>query len=90
MSALVLQTAKRHVKHFVDESNVMRDHHEAMDCFDCQAFLQLGIDTYDWIVRADQVIRSAELSSQMEYDPSTHQTIDGFGGAFSERLSPMA
>lgn len=37
----------------------MRQHRQAMDCRDCESFLQLGIDAFDWIVRADQVLRGA-------------------------------
>lgn len=52
---LAMKTAKLYVRTYTDEQNkLMQEHYEAMDCLDCEAFLQLGIDAYDWISRASR------------------------------------
>jgi hypothetical protein len=56
---LALRHAQVVVKSYADEEGRLREHHEAMECRDCEDFLQLGIDAFDWIVRADQLIREA-------------------------------
>jgi hypothetical protein len=59
MSTLAFREARRHVYSFSDESELMRDHREAMECLDCEAVLQLGIDAFNWLVLADETIRRA-------------------------------
>ena len=69
---LTLRIARQHVERFQDEAETrpepfqVRDHDEAIDCFDCEAFLQLGIDAFAWIVRADETIRHAVFSGAFE------------------------
>lgn len=54
--SLALRYARRNIQTFSDQSeDLMGRHFEAMDCRDCEAFLQLGIDAFGWLVRADQV-----------------------------------
>jgi hypothetical protein len=57
MSILALREARRHVYSFADESEIMRNHREAMECMDCEAVLQLGIDAYHWMILADETLR---------------------------------
>jgi len=60
----------------------MADHHEAMDCVDCEAFLQLGIDAYDWLVRADLLIRKAASRGEVEYDDTVEQAFESMARAW--------
>ena len=73
---IALRVANDHVKVFAAEADVIKDHREAMDSLDCEAFLQLGIDAYDWVVRADRAIRKAVLSGQLEYDKTIDVTLE--------------
>jgi hypothetical protein len=67
---LTFRTAEKHVKNYGQESHdLMAAHREAMECRDCEAFLQLGIDAFDWIVRADLVIRQGFSNGHIEYSP---------------------
>jgi hypothetical protein len=72
---LALRQARRHVENFNDELKLMTQHREAMDCLDCEAFLQVGIDAYTWLVRADETIRKAIYLELAEYDPKTGSCI---------------
>lgn len=56
---LAYEAAKRHVDFFSQQSEELGEHHEAMDCWDCQDYLQLGIDAFRWLKRAEEVIRDA-------------------------------
>jgi hypothetical protein len=48
---------------------------EAIDCFDCESFLQLGIDAFAWLARADESIRKAIYAGQIEYDQEVDPAI---------------
>jgi hypothetical protein len=57
---LAVRTAKKYVKNYNDESDaLMQARREAMDCRDCEDFLQLGIDAFHWIIAADCKVRLA-------------------------------
>jgi hypothetical protein len=86
MSILALREARRHVCTFTDEAEIMRNHREAMECHDCEAFLQLGIDAFNWLVRADQTIRKAVFSGG-EYDAEADEAIQEL---FKAWLKPCA
>lgn len=57
--SVALRAARRHVNTFTDESEILQDRHENVDLQECEAFLQLGIDAFSWLVRADETIRAA-------------------------------
>ena len=70
------RTAQKHVQNYKKESEVlMQAHQEAMNCRDCEAFLQLGIDAFRWIIRADRVIRKAVYKGVTEYDSDLDDQI---------------
>jgi hypothetical protein len=75
---LAYRMAQQHVNSFDHEGEeLIKDHHEAMDCFDCEAFLQLGIDAFHWLILADETLRRAIFSGKREFDPKIQQTIEG-------------
>src|SRR3990170_60373 len=75
--SLALRYAKRHVRHYRDEQEkIMTEHREAMDCFDCEAFLQLGIDAFTWLTKADTVIHQAIYKGLYEYDPEVDAALE--------------
>jgi len=73
---LAFRNARRQVSGYVGESkDVMRRHAEAMDCWDCEDVLQLGIDAFDWLNRADEAIRRDINSGRLEYDPRIDRAL---------------
>ena len=69
IESLALRTARNRIRDYQDEStDLMNKHAEAMDCRDCEAFLQLGIDAFRWLARADEMIRASVYGSVREYD----------------------
>lgn len=54
---LAVRFAERSVGAFRDESGEARN--LPGDAFDCEAFLQMGIQSFEWLVRGDQVYRAA-------------------------------
>jgi hypothetical protein len=76
MANLALRTAEQHVRNYERESTeLMARQHEAMECLDCEAFLQLGIDAFDWLIRADRAIRSGIHRGTVEHDPSIEESL---------------
>ena len=53
-----LQLAQKYVNAY-SEKDVMAQHRDAMKCFDCQDFLQSGIEALKWLKRAEDVIQQA-------------------------------
>ncbi len=71
MTTLAFREARRHVYRFSDESEILRDHREAMECLDCEAVVQLGIDAFRWMVLADESVRRLIYSgTQFDADMS--------------------
>jgi hypothetical protein len=68
MSVLALREARRHVRSFADESELLADHADPAQCVDCDALLQVGIDAFHWLVRADETIRLAIYRGQVAHD----------------------
>jgi hypothetical protein len=67
--SIALRVASRHVDSFGQESDlIMALHYEAMECLDCEAFLKLGIDAYQWIIDADRDFRKAICKSPESVD----------------------
>lgn len=59
MTSLAYRQARDHVRSFSDESEqVMKAHKQAMECLDCEAFLQMGIDAFNWLIFADEMVRT--------------------------------
>jgi hypothetical protein len=73
---LTFKYARQHVAHYREEDDkLIAAHREAMDCFDCEAYLQLGIDAFNWLVKADAVIRRAIYRGVYEYDPDVEAAL---------------
>ena len=70
MDSLVFRNAERHVREYREENDLLAAHHDAMDCLNCEAFLQMGIDSFEWVMRADRAIRAAN------HDHETFESLD--------------
>jgi len=76
IESLALRTAEKHVRNYNRESgDLMAEHREAMDCRECEAFLQLGIDAFNWIIRADLEFRGAVSAGTVQFDPKEEEKI---------------
>lgn len=73
---LALQTATSHVEQYVKQYEfVKREHCEAMDCYECEAFVQLGIDSFRWLLRADYGLRQGIYSDKVGYDAKAEASL---------------
>lgn len=76
LNNLAFRTARSHVQALGNEyDDLMIRHREAIECFDCESFLQLGIDAFAWLTRADESIRKAFYVGQIEYDQEVDAAI---------------
>jgi hypothetical protein len=83
MSApLAYRIAKDRVENFGETEGLAKSHHEAMDCYNCEAFLQSGIDAFQWIQRADETIRRAIYEGALDSDSA----LGGAEGAIEALL----
>ena len=73
---LAVRNAKQHVKSYTDERDSLTARHaEAMDCRNCEAFLQMGIEAFEWIVRADREIRLGIFRGEVAFDAQAEAAI---------------
>jgi hypothetical protein len=73
---LAVKYARDRVESFASaDESWMREHQDAMDCLDCEAFLQLGIDAFRWLIRADMAYRKS-LYSEFETDPKGAEEVE--------------
>ncbi len=82
MRVLALREARRHVRSFADESELLPEHGAPADCLDCEAFLQVGIDAFHWLVRADETIRLAIYRGQLAHDPALDEALAALARAW--------
>ena len=67
--SLAFRNAEIHVQSYSAQSSLMAAHAEAMDCRDCEAFLQMGIDAFKWLLRADRDHRLAVYRGEAQFSP---------------------
>lgn len=86
IESIAFRAARQFVHSYQDEyKDLMKEHREAMDCWDCQSFLQLGIDAFNWITRTDQEIRKAIHEKRAKYDQNVDLAI---ASLYAEWLKP--
>lgn len=66
MSNFALRTARRRVDDFANQLAVIRQSREAMECRDCEDYLQLGIDAFNWLKRANDQWEEAKSDFDSE------------------------
>jgi hypothetical protein len=71
-NSIALNSLRNAVKNYQEQADfadvIMQQHQEAMECWECQSFLQLGINIYKWLEQADLDIRKAIFDHKTEYD----------------------
>jgi hypothetical protein len=84
---LSYQTATHGVQAFVRTANQLGKHQQqAAELQECESYLQLGIDAFHWLMRADEHYRRAVFSQQIVYDPAFDQAFDAL---CAEWLKPV-
>ena len=74
--SLAFRTARNLIQSYRGEmEDLIERHEEASACRDCEDFLQLGIEAYHWLIRADQAIRGAIYEGKIEYDADLEKTL---------------
>lgn len=76
MTQCPLDEARKTVREFAEHSSVIRDHHDAMECRDCEDFLERGIHAFESLIRADQFFRLAVAEGSLEYDPVIEDALE--------------
>lgn len=75
-NSLIVELAQIQVaryRHDLDE--VMKHHVEAMECRDCEEWLQKGIETFQWLQWAEKILRQADYEGLYSFTPEMRQTI---------------
>jgi hypothetical protein len=54
----------------------MQEHEAAMNCRDCEDFLDLGIQSFNWLRRAEEELWSTIYTGQRGSDPSITERFD--------------
>lgn len=76
VESLALRNAQEHIRAFAGESEGFIDQQTAaLDCRDCEAFLQMGIDAFDWLERAEHALRAAAAEGAFDY---TAEVVEKF------------
>lgn len=75
MSNITFDTARAQVSLFSNQSKGLRHHHEAMECRDCEDFLQIGIDAFSWIERAHENLRRRIYEGTATFDPEVEDAL---------------
>lgn len=74
---VAIDVAKKKLEKFNERSNgenVMEQHADAMACRDCEAFLDAGIVAFEWLQRADRILREAAKEG-IDVDENTPNII---------------
>ena len=79
--------ARNHAGHYgsVYHDRVTQESRETVDCGDCEAFLQLGIDAAQWYLRADREQRLIAYERGEDIDPEKQAIIEQW---FRDWLAP--
>lgn len=83
--SLELKIAADAIADYHDE--LLREHADAMERFDCQSFLQHGIDAYRWLANAEHTLREAAYRGLLEFTPELHGTLESL---YTRWLEPCA
>jgi hypothetical protein len=75
--SLELEIARHQLRRFVDAGpdRALVEHHDAMECRDCEEFLQKGIDAYKWLSRAEEAFLQADADGVIELTDEIEQSV---------------
>jgi hypothetical protein len=72
--SLELKIAAEAIAEYHDE--LLAEHADAMERFDCQTHLQHGIDAFRWLASAEHTIREAIYRGLLENSPQLQELIE--------------
>ena len=75
METLDLQIARKRIQGY-EEDALIRQSAEAVDCMDCEEFLNSGIQAFRWLDRAEETRREAIYQGLVEFDPTVAKAIE--------------
>ena len=78
MSLLYVKNAEKRIAEYVGCSqydSVVEASRLAVDCMDCEAFLDCGIRTFEFVMHVDERIREAIITEKIAYDEDVDQAI---------------
>lgn len=78
---IILSLASRRVRAFADDEQrrhetLIQSHEDALACRDCEGFLQLGIEAFKWLRRAEETMREADYEGLFDFDRETQDALD--------------
>ena len=77
MDCLAYRTARDHVRAFKSEGDeIVERSYEAEECGDCESYLQLGIDAFNWLQRASDHISRLISEGRIRPDERVDQAIE--------------
>lgn len=81
---VALRLAQLCVHEYADECrDVLKDHAEAMNCRDCEEFLQKGINAFKFLRYAEEVMRQADYRGIESFTEELRETVGKLYGAWS-------
>ncbi len=73
---IAYESAKHQVKFYAEQPSLMQEHLLAMNCRDCEDFLQLGIDCFKWLSRAEECLRQEVYKGKRKNDGELSEALD--------------
>jgi hypothetical protein len=76
MHSIELEIAQHQLNEFEALDPVIAEHREAMDCLNCESFLQKGIYAYRWLERFEKVCDEADSLGMFGNDQESAAYVD--------------
>lgn len=84
---LALNLARRRIHDYAGETaSWAQQHAEAMECRDCEEFLQKGISAYKWLRRAEETMREADSEGLFDFDTELREAVGDLYQAWLQTL----
>ncbi len=75
VGSLAYRIAEKHLAGFAAESQLLVASQAAVNPADCEAIVQLGLDAFQWLMRADRAYRIAMFRGQIEHNPELEKAL---------------
>lgn len=74
---LSFRMAEASVRGYTQRADSWKQQHtEAMDCRDCEEFIQSGLEAFKWLCRSEQLVRQASYRGLCQFDDDTRSAFD--------------
>jgi hypothetical protein len=75
VGSLAYRIAEKHLAAFATESQLLVANRATVNPADCEAIVQLGLDAFQWLMRADRAYRIAMFRGQIEHNPELEKAL---------------